>query len=120
MSGNRTIYFKRVVRGLNFDEIVISPNSVLCGTPSSETDYEFTTLDPPDLLYRANGNDLLLFVHNDAAVAPTSGRFPVNVIQKSLDTPEYEQLERDAQKLGLVPLHIELDGKLKCRDRGLW
>ncbi|HEY6333978.1 MAG TPA: hypothetical protein VI756_31970 [Blastocatellia bacterium] len=115
VSDEHTVYFKRVVRGLNFDEISISPAPILCGSPNDETDYEITNSGPVAMLYKVDGGNLFVFIHNDVARPPNGGQFPVKVIQQSLDTPEYSRLESDAERLGLTPLHVEIDESLKCK-----
>jgi len=109
----RKVYFKREVGFLDHDVWVISPSADLCNIPNEDTDYRFPTLDPR-ILYRIEGNSLLLYVGN-AAVAPKSGSFPIDIVQKEVDPLEYLEMAKRLGDLSLTRMQIPIDENLKCR-----
>jgi hypothetical protein len=115
VSDNAQIFFKREVRGLNYDALVISPSDSLCGMPNAKTDYVFTGMGPFDVYYKVETGRLILFTHY-AATPPPDSRFPVGVVQNELGSPDFDQLKSNADGLNLRHLEFPIDERVKCSE----
>jgi hypothetical protein len=112
--GNREVYFKREVRGLSYDALVISPSSSFCKMPDPRSDYIFREQGPVRLYYKVDNNTLVLY-GTGSATPPEARNFPVNVVQHELTVLEFDQLDKDAARLGLLALEISVDKRSQCK-----
>jgi hypothetical protein len=112
--GDREVYFKREVRGLSYDTLVISPSDGFCGMPDPKSDFIFNSLDPLPLYYRVDNNTLVLY-GTDSATPPEAENFPVKVVQHKLTALEFNRLAKDAAQLGLQPLEIQMKESKRCK-----
>jgi hypothetical protein len=107
------VYFKREVWGLNGHQFVISSSPDLCSMPKPnedriEADYVYNGLDPPEIYYKSDGDELTLY-STVLANPPTKTPFPVRIVQKKLETIEMIRLRGKASTLGLMRLKVEID-----------
>jgi hypothetical protein len=115
VSDNAEVFFKREVRGLNYDALVISPSDRLCGMPKAKTDYVFTGMGPFDVYFKVENGGLILFTHY-AATPPEGSPFPVRVVQNALGSPDFDKLAASAEGLNLRRLEVPIDKRLKCSE----
>lgn len=118
----KQLYFKRVVRGLNHDAYILSPDGNYCAEYNPESDYDFTSMDT-NIFYKINGGVLYLLEGNPKGqgndyksnIVPPKN-FPVKVIEikayRLLEFGKNRELYKDK---GLEFLEIPLDDTLKCK-----
>lgn len=109
---DRKVYFKREVRGLNYDALAISLNSEACIKANPQSDYIFRVQGPITLFYKVDDNTLELYGRFTAA-PPESVNFPVNIVQHELSLLEFEQIKERADQLGLKPLEVQINAQCK-------
>lgn len=113
MPNNLEIYFKREVRGLSYDTLVLSPNKSVCDMPNSKSDYIYPVIGPLELFYKVEGNSLILY-GTFAAPPPEASKFPVSVVQHEFNPSEFSQLKMKIGEMGLKRLEVNIDKKIKC------
>jgi hypothetical protein len=111
---SQEVFFKREVRGQNYDALVLSPSKDLCSEPNPRSDYIFKSQGPHRIYYKVEDGTLILFL-TIAAPLLEEGAFPIRVVQNKMHTLEFEELQKNYRKLGLVELKVEIDRGLKCR-----
>ena len=121
--GGNQLYFKREVRGLNHDAVILSPDENYCAEYNPDTDYKFTSMDT-FIFYKIEGRILYLLEGNPTQegypykpniIEPKN--FPVKVMivrpDKLLVFGKEKGLYKDK---GLEFLEIPLDDTLKCNS----
>ena len=106
-AGNKTVYFVREVRGMNYDSLALSPSPDPCQDTDSDANYVFVELGPVNPYYRWDGSALHLF-HSGGVESPVT--FPVPVILHELGPLEWQELERTAPERGLSRVDVAVDG----------
>jgi hypothetical protein len=109
---NAELYFKREVRGLNYDVVVLSSNRQFCEKADSKSEFIFSS-DPLPMYYNFEGNTLNLFVTSVAA-QPPDFQSPVKVVQHNLSPSEFAEMQRSFKDQGLKRLDVPIDEKLRC------
>jgi len=113
ISASQEVYFKREVRGQNYDVLVLSPSKDHCGGPNPKSDYTFLG-GPSGIYYKIENGTLTLFL-TIAAIPPESGGFPIRVVQNKMHPLDFVDLKKNYQSLGLKRLEVKIDGMLKCK-----
>ncbi len=115
---SKQLYFKRVVRGLNHDAYILSPNENHCAEYNPESDYDFTSMDTT-IFYKIDKGILYLLEGNPTQqgkniVQPKNFPVKVKIIEpdKLLVFGKEKELYKDK---GLQFLEIPLDDTLKCK-----
>jgi hypothetical protein len=111
--GNSELYFKREVRGLNYDVVVLSTNKDYCAEPNARSDFIFAS-DPLPMYYSFDGNTLNLFLTSVVA-QPSDFQSTVKVVQHHLSPSEFGEIQKSFKERGLELLDIPIDEKLRCR-----
>lgn len=115
VSETHEVYFKRKVRGQNYDVTVLSANKNHCAIPDPKSDYVFNGLDDsPILFYKVENSTLILFL-TIPAKEPEGGQFPIKVVQIKVEPLENWKMKEKYGDMGLKPLELEIDNSLKCR-----
>ncbi len=85
--GNKQLYFKRVVRGLNHDAIILSTDENYCAEYNPESDYNFISIDDAifykidrGVLYLLEGNPTIQGYPYKSHIIPPKN-FPVEVME---------------------------------------
>lgn len=99
--GQYTVYFKREVRGRNYDGLSISADSDLCNSPSLQTDFFVEGMTPGQVFYKVVGDELHIYSQSEFT-PPQSGDFPVRVVQKQVEPARYDP--ESIKKLGYTEL----------------
>ena len=119
---SKPLYFRREARGLNFDEVILSPNADVCAEYNPELDIRFTSIDTT-IYYRIQDETLVLLEGNPPSFP--SGYVPEERVAKPKTFPvkiqileptklivfESETLYSD---INLELLKIPLDKTLTC------
>lgn len=106
------IYFRREVRGRNFDEVILSPNPEPCVPPDSAGDLIFPDSDPT-IYFKFEGQVLHLYP-SVLAPEPSQAKFATRIVQHFLTNPERIKLRAEYQAKGLILLEIPFDNQIKC------
>ncbi len=119
----KELYFKREVRGLNYDSVILSADSNYCAEYNPELDYRFTTSDPTiyykiesDTLYLLAGNPTLAgYEYKPEQYLRSPKNFPVKVVIVKPDKLIiWEKRKELYQDRGMEFFEIPLDKTLKC------
>lgn len=99
--GQASVYFKRELRGRNYEGLSISTDGNLCNGPSPRTDFFLDSLDVDGVFYKVEGDKLYVYSYT-AFTPPQSGSFPVKVVQKQVEPARYDP--ENIKKLGYTEL----------------
>jgi len=111
--GQYSIYFKKEIRGRNYEGLSISGDGDLCNGPSPETDFFVDSETIGKTFYKVKGNELQIYSQNEFT-PPKTDNFPVKIVQRKL--PNVEHSEENAIKLGYRELLLP-DELLKTCDK---
>ena len=111
--GQYSIYFKKEIRGRNYEGLSISSDSDLCNGPSPETDFFVDSETIGKTFYKVKDNELQIYSQNEFT-PPKTDNFPVKIVQRKL--PNVEHSEENAIKLGYRELLLP-DELLKTCDK---
>ncbi len=111
--GQYNIYFKREIRGRNYEGLSISTDSNLCDGPSPKTDYFVNSETIGKVFYKVEGNELQIYSQS-VFTPPQTGNFPIKVVQKEISRVDYS--EGTALKLGYNELLLP-DASLKYCEK---
>lgn len=96
---NETIYLKHKARGMNYEEIVISPDKKHRRKPNADRDYVYTW---DEILFYKKSKDTLYIYCSHRAKLPAEFRSDVVVIQQQYSNPEFVyQLQKNYHDMGL-------------------
>lgn len=108
-----SIYFKREVRGLNFDALWISSNRDPCYPINKDSDIVFSALNHT-VFYKQTADSLYLY-STSPIDWPTNNTFVVKIIYNEIGANEFFSFEESYAAHGLKKLKIEIDPKLICK-----
>ncbi len=108
------VYFKREIRGLSYDVLVLSLSDTLCEMPDRRKDYVFQEQGPLRIYYKVE-NDVLNIYGTGRAQPPEVNLFKVNIVQHQLSVLEFDRLVKDAASLQLHLLEVPVSQNRKCR-----
>jgi len=111
--GQHNVYFKREIRGRNYEGLSISSDSNFCNSPSPKTDFFVNSEMIGKVFYKVEDNKLQIYSQN-VFTPPQTGDFPVLIVQRKL--PYVEHSEENAIKLGYTELVLP-DDSLKYCDK---
>ena len=108
--GGKQVYFKREVRSLNYDRIILSPNNDYCADYNPETDFTFPSMDDV-IYYKINGEVLQLI--SSAAIQPKT--FPVKVEVQEIENPfDWLNLKNTYKAKGIEFLEVRVNKRMWC------
>jgi hypothetical protein len=110
---NQALFFKREVRGLSYEVVVLSTSNDHCREVDSTADYVFSS-DPLPMYYSLENNTLNLYLTVPAAPPPTF-KSPIKIAQHQLSPLEFADLKKNFRDRGLQLLDIPIDDKLRCK-----
>jgi hypothetical protein len=111
--GQTSVYFKREVRGRNYDGLSISGDGNLCNGPSPRTDFFVEGMSPGQVFYNIDGDELHIYSQSDFT-PPQAGGFPVKVVQENVDPVRYDP--ESVNKLGYTELIFKNDSLKYCGE----
>ena len=110
--GQYSVYFKREIRGRNYEGLSISSDGNLCNGPSPETDFFLDSLDVDGVFYKVEGDKLYINSYT-AFTPPKSGSFPVKIVQNEDSPPAQFDKER-IEKQGYTELIFTNESLKDC------
>lgn len=113
LPGGQHAYFKREMRGLNYDGVTLSSDPRPCVPPNEGVDYVFKSLDPLPIFWKVDGATLHIYSGN-VPTMPPSNKFSVDVIHHELAADELRELAKEPGTRGLTKLDIALDDQSRC------
>jgi hypothetical protein len=113
-SGGETLYFKREVRGLNYDVLTLSVDKDHCKKPDPSRDYVFDDLGPHTIYYRIEGDVLTLYL-TIPATPPRNFQSQIKVEQREMAPLEFAKVANNHKERGLTLLDVPLDEDLRCK-----
>lgn len=113
--GGRVLYFRRTVRGLNFDKLVLTPNKDHCSVINPETDIVFRGLGPILVFYRFDSETLKIYLTSAVEVPKGFNEF-IAVEQNVISNAEFIRLTDEHKQELLEVSNIELNPALQCTD----
>ena len=111
--GQYNIFFKREIRGRNYEGLSISTDSNLCDGPSPKTDYFVNSETIGKVFYKVEGDKLQIYSQS-VFTPPQTGNFPFKVVQKEIPRVDYS--EETALRLGYNELLLP-DASLKYCEK---
>ena len=110
---DQQVYFKREVRGLNYDSLTLSANKDHCVKPNPHHDYIYDELGPITLFYKTEGNTLEIF-STTLAKQPQSFPVSIKIVQHKLSPLEFAKLKQNYKERGLEILEVNINETLSC------
>ena len=96
---DKSVYFKRITAGLNYEVKIISSSSDKDKDTDSERDYIFSS--SADLFYKFKGDTLIVYTYHLAEV-PANDNFPIVIQQKKISSNlDYQRMQKQYRGLGL-------------------
>lgn len=109
--GQYSVYFKKEIRGRNYEGLSISADGNLCNGPSQETDYFVNSETPGRVFYKVENNVLRIYSQS-IFTAPQNDNFPINIFQEYILAQDFR--EENALKLGYTELLLPDDSLKNC------
>ena len=109
--GERSVYFKREIRGRNYEGLSLSSDGTLCNGPSARTDFFVDSETIGKVFYKVEGDELKIYSQS-VFKPPATGIFPVKIVQS--DIPPGQDNEKRIQELGYVELIFSDDSLKYC------
>lgn len=113
VSPGKHVYFKREVRGRNFDELTVSLNSDPCAEFDAKVDGRFGSHGPLSLYYRLNAGKMDLLGSQDLSLPKLGGVADV-LDYKSLHPLDFRDVHETWQSRGLKLIEVSLDRSIIC------
>jgi len=111
--GQTSVYFKREIRGRNYDGLSISGDGDFCNGPSPRTDFFVDGMWPGQVFYKVDGDELHIYSQSKFT-PPQSGSFPVKVVQKQVEPARYDP--ESIKKLGYTELIFTNESLKYCSE----
>lgn len=99
--GQTSVYFKREIRGRNYEGLSVSSDGDLCNGPSPQTDFFVEGMTSGQVFYTVVGDELHIYSQSEFT-PPQSGDFPVKIVQKQVEPARYDP--ENIKKLGYTEL----------------
>ncbi len=109
--GQYIIYFKKEIRGRNYEGLSISTDGNLCNGPSQKTDFFVNSETPGRVFYKVENNKLQIYSQS-VFTAPQNNNFPISIFQEYILAQDFS--EENALKLGYAELLLPLDSLKNC------
>ncbi len=114
VSPGKHLYFKREVRGRNFDSWWISQNPDVCAELDPSTDAEFPAVGPLWFYYRIKAGKLEL-MGTPGLTMPQKGNLADLLHYEDLHPLDFQRLEREWESQGLTRLDdVPLNDSIVC------
>ncbi len=105
-------YFRREVRGLNYDSLSLSTSSDYCSEPDPSNAFIFHIIQPT-VFYKFEGNELHLYTTAPTETPPNFSD-KTKVIQHDLNNPEFLAMSENYKDRGLEIIEPPIDKSLFC------
>lgn len=108
-----TLYFRRSVKGLNYDSLAIIESNDYCSEPKPDSNVVFTSQDHT-VFYEFDDGSLHVFTTSAVAgptILPATG---TRVVITRLDNQEFREFTNDFSRRGLTLADVPIDETLWC------
>lgn len=109
--GQHNVYFKREIRGRNYEGFSVSSDGNLCNGPSPKTDFFVNSETIGKVFYKVEGDELQIYSQS-VFTPPQTDNFPVKIVQREIPRVEYS--EENSIKLGYTELLLPDDSLKYC------
>ncbi len=112
-SQGQKLYFKREVRGQNYDVLTLSTDDDYCREPDETKDYVFGA-HATKIFYKQSAGQLDLYMTSPSKT-PTEFDSAIRITQHRLSPLEFAELDKNYRELGYVLIDVKLDKDLQCK-----
>lgn len=106
-------YFRREMRGLNYDALSLSKDSNFCSKPNPDNALIFRSLGPVIVFYRFKGNELHLYKMSEVDV-PKNFSNTIKLVLHDITNLEYIALRQTYADKGLEMSDVPMNPQLNC------
>lgn len=106
-------YFRREMRGRNYDSLALSKDSDPCTQPDPDHAVIWRGMGPSITFYRFEGNELHLYEMEDLVIPPNFSK-TIKVIIHQITNPQYNALRESYAEKGLAISDVPLNSKQIC------
>ena len=110
--GEHNVYFKREIRGRNYEGLSISSDGDFCNGPSPKTDFFVESETIGIVFYKVRGDELQIYSQNVFTPPQTDNNFPIKIVQRQIPVAEHNG--ENAIKLGYTELIFTDDSVKSC------
>lgn len=114
MADGLPVYFKREIRGQNYDALWISLNGDPCHSFDPQVDYRFAALGPLVVYYMPESGGLITY-STTTLEPPSRPARSLRIENRVLEPLAFQELTQTYQSRGLTRLSIATDSKLRCK-----
>jgi hypothetical protein len=97
--GQRSVYFKREIRGRNYKGLSISSDGTLCNGPSARTDFFVDSETIGKVFYKVEGDELKIYSQS-VFTPPETGTFQVKIVQSEI--PPAKTTKKESKNLVIL------------------
>lgn len=108
-------YFRRQMRGRNYDALSLSSNPNFCSEPSPDNALIFQGMGPIEVFYRFEGNELHLYKMQEVNT-PKSFSKDVKLVFHELTNQQFIDLRKSYASRGLQISDVSVNNELSCSD----
>lgn len=102
----KKLYFRREVRGLNYDLLSLSEKNNYCSKPDPQTSLIFRTIDP-HAFYKFNENELHIYTMADVT-KPTKLADGIELVVHAIGNQQYIHMKEDYLEMGLQRVEVPI------------
>jgi hypothetical protein len=106
-------YFRRVVRGRNYDTLALSANSNYCAEPDPATAVIFHGLGPIFVFYRFEGDELHIY-DSGRVDSPPNFSPKTKVVLHKISNPQFIEMRETYAAKGFEISEVPIDKTLLC------
>lgn len=113
MGDGTAVYFKREVRGSNYDSLWISTDPDPCKPRDPSRDYEFPELGPVTVYCRPGHGEMETY--STGELDTPDGAVELRVVHQVLDPLSFQTLEKTYASRGLTKIDVQVQWEIRCR-----
>ena len=106
------LYFRREVRGSNFDKLSLSQNPNYCSEPDPKTALIFESIDP-HAFYTFVGEELHIYTMSDVSKPPILAD-GLSIILHKLNNQQFIRMSENYMNLGLKRADVSINSLAWC------
>lgn len=111
--GGETLYFRREVKGRNYDALSLSKDPDYCSEPDPNEALIFRGMGPITIYYEFKGEELHLYSAGETN-KPRNFSERVKLVVHDISNPEYIELNDNYRERGLEKLDVPINKSLPC------
>lgn len=107
------VYFKREIRGQNYDQLGVSLDGNVCTPLNPSVDYVYSEIGPIVAFYDAQPGKLTIYT-TSALQKPAKPFARLEVVNVPLTALDYQKLSREYRSRNLVKLDVDVRRRPPC------